>query len=105
MNLKGTGKTMLVNAVATATNAFVFNISPRNTAGQYVGKANVTKMIHMVFKVAKANAPAIIYIDGFEMIFAKKVRFIILTISKLRIRCQRQILLIRNVSKRICSRR
>ena len=69
----GSGKTMLVNSIATATNAFVFNISPRNTAGQYVGKSNVTKMIHMVFKVAKANAPSIIYVDGFEMIFAKKV--------------------------------
>ncbi|ORY51588.1 hypothetical protein BCR33DRAFT_752854 [Rhizoclosmatium globosum] len=46
----GTGKTMLVNAVATEAGAQLFNLSPRNTAGQYVGKQNVTKMIHMVFK-------------------------------------------------------
>ncbi|KAJ3249433.1 Dynein regulatory complex protein 11 [Chytriomyces hyalinus] len=69
----GSGKTMMVNAVATEAGAHLFNLTPRNTAGQYVGKANVTKMVHMVFKVAKANPPAIIYIDNVEMIFAKKV--------------------------------
>ncbi|KAJ3355843.1 Dynein regulatory complex protein 11 [Entophlyctis luteolus] len=69
----GTGKTMLVNAVATELGAHLFNLSPRNTAGQYIGKQNVTKMVHMVFKVAKANPPAVIYIDNVEMIFAKKV--------------------------------
>ncbi|KAI9336953.1 hypothetical protein BDR26DRAFT_864270 [Obelidium mucronatum] len=69
----GSGKTMLVNAVATEAGAQLFNLSPRNTAGQFVGKQNVTKMVHMVFKVAKANPPAVIYIDNAEMIFAKKV--------------------------------
>ncbi|KAJ3302620.1 Dynein regulatory complex protein 11 [Kappamyces sp. JEL0829] len=69
----GTGKTMLVQALATEMGAQIFNLSPRNTAGQFVGKANVVKMIHMVFKVARAQGPSIIYIDGFEMIFAKKV--------------------------------
>ncbi|KAJ3140041.1 Dynein regulatory complex protein 11 [Physocladia obscura] len=69
----GSGKTMMVNAVATESGAHLFNLSPRNTAGQYVGKQNVAKMVHMVFKVAKAKPPAVIYIDGVEMIFAKKV--------------------------------
>ena len=69
----GTGKTMLVQALATEMGAQIFNLSPKNTAGQFQGKANVTKMIHMVFKVARAQGPSIIYIDGFEMIFAKKV--------------------------------
>ena len=70
---RGSGKTLMVNAIAAETGSYLFNLSPRNTAGQFVGKANVTKMVHMVFKVAKANAPAIIYIDNVEMIFAKKV--------------------------------
>ncbi|KAL2917952.1 COPII coat Sec23p-Sfb3p heterodimer component [Polyrhizophydium stewartii] len=69
----GTGKSMLVQALATEMGAQIFNLSPRNTAGQFVGKANVTKMVHMVFKVARAQAPSIIYIDNAEMIFAKKV--------------------------------
>jgi SpoVK/Ycf46/Vps4 family AAA+-type ATPase len=70
---RGTGKTMLVNAVAAETGAYLFNLSPKNTAGQFLGKTNVAKMVHMVFKVAKACPPAIIYIDNVEMIFAKKV--------------------------------
>ncbi|KAJ3318253.1 Dynein regulatory complex protein 11 [Blyttiomyces sp. JEL0837] len=70
---RGTGKTLFVNAIASETGAYLFNLSPRNTAGQFVGKPNVTKMVHMVFKAAKANPPSIIYIDNAEMIFAKKV--------------------------------
>lgn len=53
--------------------AQIFNLTPRNTADQFVGKANVSKMVHMAFKVARAHAPAIIYIDNIEMVFAKKV--------------------------------
>ena len=69
----GSGKTTLVNMVASEAGANLFNLSAKNTAGQFVGKANVTKMVHMVFKVAKATAPSIIYIDNFELIFAKKI--------------------------------
>ncbi|XJO74629.1 hypothetical protein BDV3_005425 [Batrachochytrium dendrobatidis] len=69
----GTGKSMLVQALATETGAQIFNLSPRNTVGQFQGKNNVTKMIHMIFKVARAQTPAIIYVDNIEMVFAKKV--------------------------------
>jgi ATP-dependent 26S proteasome regulatory subunit len=64
---------MLVNAIATMTGAQIFNLTPKNTAEQYVGKSNVTKMVHMAFKVGRAHCPAIIYIDNIEMVFAKKV--------------------------------
>lgn len=64
---------MLVNAIATSTCANIFNLSPFNTAPHYQGKSAVTKMIHTVFKVARSKQPSIIYLDGFEMIFAKKV--------------------------------
>ena len=70
---KGVGKTMLVNAVATELGASLYNLSPKNTAGQFVGKPAVAKMMYMVFRSARANAPAIVYIDDTEMIFAKKV--------------------------------
>ena len=69
----GTGKSKLVQSLATELGATLFNLSPKNTEGQYQGKQNVTKMIHMVFKIAKANSPAIVYVEGIEMIFAKKV--------------------------------
>jgi SpoVK/Ycf46/Vps4 family AAA+-type ATPase len=64
---------MLVQSIVSEVGATLFNLSPRNTAGQFVGKTNVSKMIHMVFKVGRAKSPAIIFIDGVEMIFAKKV--------------------------------
>ena len=64
---------MLINAIATMTGAQIFNLTPRNTADQFVGKSNVAKMVHMAFKVARAHAPAIVYIDNIEMVFAKKV--------------------------------
>ncbi|EPZ33013.1 P-loop containing nucleoside triphosphate hydrolase protein [Rozella allomycis CSF55] len=71
---KGTGKTMMVNALANELGAAVFNLTPRNTADSpFQGKANVVKMIHMVFKVARELKPAIVYIDNAEMVFAKKV--------------------------------
>jgi len=70
---KGVGKNAYVNAIATETGATLFNLSPRNTMGQYPGKAGVVKMLHMVFKVAEACAPSIIYINEAEMVFAKKV--------------------------------
>lgn len=70
---QGCGKSLLVNSIASEAGAHLFNLSPRNTATQFIGKGNVTKMVHMVFKVARAHAPAIVYIDNAEMIFAKKV--------------------------------
>lgn len=69
----GVGKSHLVKAIATELGAQIFNLSPKNTAGQYLGKTNVSKMAHIAFKVARAQGPSIIYIDGIEMVFAKKV--------------------------------
>ncbi|KAI8910375.1 P-loop containing nucleoside triphosphate hydrolase protein, partial [Gorgonomyces haynaldii] len=69
----GSGKSLLIRAIASEMGAQIFNLSPRNSAGQFVGKSNVSKMVHMVFKVARNQGPSIIYIDGIEMVFAKKV--------------------------------
>ncbi|KAI9144683.1 hypothetical protein BKA69DRAFT_727651 [Paraphysoderma sedebokerense] len=69
---EGVGKSMLVQAIATEVGASFFDITPKNTEGQFIGKANTTKMVHAVFKVAKLRAPSIIYIDDAETIFAKK---------------------------------
>jgi len=69
----GTGKSKLVQSLASELGAGLFNLSPKNTAGEFMGKANVTKMVHMVFKIARLQAPSVIYIEGIEMIFAKKI--------------------------------
>ncbi|KAK9826724.1 hypothetical protein WJX81_001922 [Elliptochloris bilobata] len=60
-----TGKTALVRAVAAQAGAGLFDLSPRATDGKYPGKAAAM----MVFKVAKALAPSVIYIDEVEKVF------------------------------------
>eukprot|EP00899_Mesostigma_viride_P008882 jgi/Mesvir1/17996/Mv09337-RA.2 len=64
----GTGKTLLASAVAHVTGSNLFNLSPRATDGKYTGKASAL-LIHMVFKVARAMAPSVIYINEAEKIF------------------------------------
>ena len=50
----GTGKKMLVHAVAHETGANLFNLTPSNTEGKYPGK-KAYDMVHTVLKVAKAR--------------------------------------------------
>ncbi|KAJ3327221.1 Dynein regulatory complex protein 11 [Gonapodya sp. JEL0774] len=72
-SLPGSGKTMLASSIVRETGALLLNLTPANTVGHYAGKSGTTKMLHMVFKVAKAMAPAVVLIEGAEMVFAKKV--------------------------------
>lgn len=64
---------MLVDAICTETGANLFDLSATNIAGKYPGKDGLKLMIHMVFKVAKAIQPSVIYIDDCEKMFKKKV--------------------------------
>ena len=48
------GKTMLAHAMAYASGARTFNISPRNVEGRYSGKA-VSLMMHMVSSCCHAH--------------------------------------------------
>eukprot|EP01002_Notosolenus_urceolatus_P015745 NODE_86_length_2863_cov_102.576048_g67_i0.p1 GENE.NODE_86_length_2863_cov_102.576048_g67_i0~~NODE_86_length_2863_cov_102.576048_g67_i0.p1 ORF type:complete len:938 (+),score=336.68 NODE_86_length_2863_cov_102.576048_g67_i0:158-2815(+) len=68
----GTGKTLLTYAIAAETGATFFNLSPQNIEGKYLGPRPTTYLLHMVFKTAKAMAPAVIYIDQVEKIFPKR---------------------------------
>ncbi|XP_029684645.1 dynein regulatory complex protein 11 isoform X2 [Takifugu rubripes] len=69
----GVGKKMLVHAICQETGAALFDLSPLITAGKYPGKAGLTMMLHMVFKVAKLLQPSVICIEDAEKIFYKKV--------------------------------
>ncbi|XP_077439775.1 dynein regulatory complex protein 11 [Vanacampus margaritifer] len=69
----GVGKKMLVNAICQETGATLFDLSPLNVAGKYPGKSGLAMMIHMVFKVARLMQPSVIWIDGAEKMFYKKV--------------------------------
>jgi SpoVK/Ycf46/Vps4 family AAA+-type ATPase len=65
---RGTGKTMLAEALAYETDAMLFNLSPANVEGKFTEKGGAAKLLHMVFTVAKEPAlgPSVIYIDEVE---------------------------------------
>ncbi|XP_061883777.1 dynein regulatory complex protein 11 isoform X1 [Entelurus aequoreus] len=69
----GVGKKMLVHAVCQETGATLFDLSPLSIAGKYPGKSGQAMMLHLVFKVARLMQPSVIWIDGAEKMFYKKV--------------------------------
>uniref|UniRef100_A0A674JSA1 IQ motif containing with AAA domain 1 like n=1 Tax=Terrapene triunguis TaxID=2587831 RepID=A0A674JSA1_9SAUR len=69
----GTGKKMLVHAVCTETGANLFDLSPDNLVGKYPGKAGLSMLMHVVFKVARLMQPSVIWIGNAEKTFYKKV--------------------------------
>ena len=66
----GTGKTLLTHAIATATGATLIDLSPTVTSGQYKSKQDISRMVHMGFKMARLYAPSIILIDHVEKVLA-----------------------------------
>ncbi|EFJ12598.1 hypothetical protein SELMODRAFT_123911 [Selaginella moellendorffii] len=62
----GTGKTMLVKAVAHHTSAAFIRVVASEFIQRYLGEG--PRMMRDVFKLAKANAPAIIFIDEVDAI-------------------------------------
>jgi len=63
----GTGKRLLVNAIANETGANLFNLTPSNTDGKYSKKEYV--LVHTTFKVAKALAPSVVWIGDVDSVF------------------------------------
>lgn len=70
---KGSGKTLMAEAIANETGAIFMNLSPSNLAGKFQGKTGPTKLMHMAFTVARdpSMAPAVIYIDECDQMLAK----------------------------------
>ena len=69
----GTGKKTLLYSVCTESQANLFDISPVNLVGKYQGKQATTLLVHMVWKVARALPPSVIWIGDCERTFMKKV--------------------------------
>lgn len=65
----GSGKTMLTKAVAYETGATWFDLSPRNIERKLGSKAEIAKLVFMVFKVASELQPAVIYIDDVDKVW------------------------------------
>lgn len=73
----GTGKTQVVQAIATETRAVLFDISPNvlldiDESQFKPDKKESEKLVAMVMVAAKMYGPSIIYIDQCEKIFAGK---------------------------------
>jgi len=68
----GSGKKMLVHAIANEIGAVLFDISCDNLVGKYPGKKGTEKLMHMVFKVARGCQPSIILMRDAELGFMKK---------------------------------
>eukprot|EP01094_Clydonella_sp_ATCC50884_P022518 TRINITY_DN51_c0_g2_i2.p1 TRINITY_DN51_c0_g2~~TRINITY_DN51_c0_g2_i2.p1 ORF type:complete len:396 (-),score=134.23 TRINITY_DN51_c0_g2_i2:173-1360(-) len=66
----GNGKTMLAKAVAAQTNASFIRVVGSEFVQKYLGEG--PRMVRDVFRLARENAPAIIFIDEIDAIATKR---------------------------------
>merc|ERR1711939_1096494 len=66
----GTGKTMLVKAVANSTTASFIRVVGSEFVQKYLGEG--PRMVRDVFRLARENAPAIVFIDEIDAIGTKR---------------------------------
>lgn len=66
----GTGKTMLVKAVANNTTASFIRVVASEFVQKYLGEGS--RMVRDVFRLARENAPSIIFIDEIDAIATKR---------------------------------
>merc|ERR1719373_708741 len=66
----GTGKTMLAKAVANQTTASFIRVVGSEFVQKYLGEG--PRMVRDVFRLAKENAPAIVFIDEIDAIGTKR---------------------------------
>merc|ERR1719405_382625 len=66
----GTGKTMMAKAVANSTTASFISVVGSEFVQKYLGEG--PRMVRDVFRLARENAPAIIFIDEIDAIGTKR---------------------------------
>jgi len=66
----GTGKTMMAKAVANSTNATFIQVVGSEFAQKYLGEG--PRMVRDVFRLARENAPAIVFIDEVDAVATKR---------------------------------
>ena len=66
----GTGKTMMAKAVANATTATFINVVGSEFVQKYLGEG--PRMVRDVFRLARENAPCVIFIDEIDAIATKR---------------------------------
>jgi len=69
----GTGKTLVVRAIASETRSVVFDLSPLSIESVFANdKKETEKMVAMVMVAAKEYAPSLIYIDEVDKVWPAK---------------------------------
>lgn len=66
----GTGKTLVAKAVANATNAKFIRLAAPELVQKFIGEG--ARLVREIFKTARENAPAVIFIDEIDAIAAKR---------------------------------
>ncbi|PIN70500.1 proteasome-activating nucleotidase [Candidatus Woesearchaeota archaeon CG11_big_fil_rev_8_21_14_0_20_43_8] len=69
--LPGTGKTILAKAVAASTNSTFIEVVGSELVQKFIGEG--AKLVNEIFKMAKAKAPSIIFIDEVDALAAKRI--------------------------------
>lgn len=69
---QGTGKTMMVRAIATECRALFLDISSYNVADKFPDKKKFLQMLVTTFKIAREFQPSVIYMDEIEHYFPGK---------------------------------
>jgi proteasome regulatory subunit len=67
----GTGKTILAKAIAASTNATFIQIVGSELVQKFIGEG--AKLVKDIFKLARENAPAVIFIDEIDSIASERV--------------------------------
>jgi len=68
----GTGKTMMVKAVANATNATFIRIIGSELVQKFIGEG--ARMVRELFEMARSKSPAIVFIDELDAIGSKRLQ-------------------------------
>ncbi|KAF7411537.1 hypothetical protein HZH66_000433 [Vespula vulgaris] len=71
--LPGYGKTFLVDAICSEVGALLFDMTPSVLIDKYIGKKNERRLMDIIGKLSRFYAPSVIFIDGGEKPWLKKV--------------------------------
>lgn len=67
------GKHLLANAIFNETQCVLFDLSSKVLAGKYKEKKEIAMLVHLITKMSRLLQPSIIFFDGAEKAFYKKI--------------------------------